>query len=337
MDVTGNAAWVDCPGEPCRIGPNKMREPKANEVLIKNSAIAINPYDCFLQDTGAFVENWPAIFGIDISGQVVAVGQDVRDIFLGQRVLAHALCTGLQDAGFQSHTLVPAHVVSQIPDRVTFEDACTLPLAVGTAAAGLYQDGYLALPHPSPIPGAYVPSKMTLLIWGGSSSVGSAAIQLAVASGLQVVTTCSKTNMGLCSKLGASQVFDRNSPTIEDDMVEALKSIEVVGAFAAISTDVTIKAVARILSKLGGGFIAATKAPPKDLPENVTSRMVFASDYCGVDGKKYYRDFLPTALETGVFRPALHSYVVGGGLESVQAGLDELRSGVSARKIVVTL
>ena len=54
-------------------------------------------------------------------------------------------------------------------------------------------------------------------------------------------------------------------------------------------------------------------------------------------GKAVFHDFLTKALETGQLKPAPPAKVVGSGLESVQKGMDELRKGVSATKIVVTL
>ncbi|KAI4596067.1 hypothetical protein KJ359_006359 [Pestalotiopsis sp. 9143b] len=64
--------------------------------------------------------------------------------------------------------------------------------------------------------------------------------------------------------------------------------------------------------------------------------MVFASDYAAVEGRKFFRDFLPTALASGTYKAAPEPYVVGHGLQYVQTGLEVLSKGVSARKVVVT-
>lgn len=111
-----------------------------------------------------------------------------------------------------------------------FEDAAVLPLAVSTAAAGLYQpkkEICLELDLPSTKPSK---SGKTLLVWGGSASVGTAAIQLAVASGLTVVTTCSERNFGLVQKLGA-KAFDYNSPSIVGDLIAELGKGDFVGGY----------------------------------------------------------------------------------------------------------
>ena len=70
-----------------------------------------------------------------------------------------------------------------------------------------------------------------MLIWGGSSSVGSAAIQLAVAAGYRVVTTSSPRNYLLCKSLGASEVFDHSSLSIVGDLTKAMQGYECAGAF----------------------------------------------------------------------------------------------------------
>ena len=80
-----------------------------------------------------------------------------------------------------------------------------LPLAFDTAAVGLYStgEGFLGLPHPSFKPES---TGKTLVVYGGSSSVGALTIQLAVASGVKVVATASKHNFDFVKKNGASEV-----------------------------------------------------------------------------------------------------------------------------------
>ena len=75
------------------------------------------------------------------------------------------------------------------------------------------------------------PSGKTLLVWGGSSSVGCCVIQLAVASGLRVVATCSPGNFELCRRLGASEVFDYKSETVVEDLIEALGEGKCAGVY----------------------------------------------------------------------------------------------------------
>ncbi|KAH7130925.1 putative zinc binding dehydrogenase [Dactylonectria macrodidyma] len=329
------AAWVDRPGEKIRIGTHDLGKPGPGEVMIKNVAVAINPADCLLQSTGGWVDKWPTILGYDLAGEVISTGTGVNDIALGQRVLACALHLSLKDRAFQQYSVVRADVVTPVTDDMTFEQAAVIPLALATAAAGLYQKGFLDLPLPKTPPRSKVGK--TILIWGGSSSVGCAAIQLAVASGFDVVTTASTRNFGLCSDLGARVVLDYHSSQIKEEMIQVLRETEVVGAFAAISTLDTITTLAEIIAALGGGLISTTKPPPEDLPEGVFARMVGATDYAAVQGQKLFKDYLPTALRLGAYKAAPSPYVVGDGLKNIQTGIETLAKGVSASKIVVTL
>ena len=92
----------------------------------------------------------------------------------------------------------------------------------------MYPPDHLALDFPSHDP---KPSGKTLLVWGGSSSVGCCVIQLAVASGLRVVATCSARNFELCRRLGASEVFDHKSETVVEDLIEALGRGKCAGVY----------------------------------------------------------------------------------------------------------
>lgn len=143
--------------------------------------------------------------------------------------------------------------VSPIPDSLPYQNAVVLPLAISTTASGLYQKDFLALPYPTLQP---KPSGKTILVWGGSSSVGGTVIQFAVASGLEVVSTASKKNRALVEALGAKHVIDYNEDNAVDEIVSLLKGSVFVGGFDAISTPETLKASADIIHQLGGGKLA---------------------------------------------------------------------------------
>jgi NADPH:quinone reductase-like Zn-dependent oxidoreductase len=224
------AAWLLKAGTPFEIKTAPLSKPGSSEVLVKNHAIAMNPADFKMQDEGLFIKEFPTIIGCDLAGEVVEIGSDVTNVKVGQRVLGQPaqLLTGrLKDAPFQLYTIVKAQAATQLPDDMTFEAASSLPLSLGTAAHGLYGKEYLGLPLPSNEPKS---TGKTVLIWGGSSSVGIAAIQLAVASGVEVITTASPRNHELVKSIGAAQVFDYNSPSIEDDLISAFKGKECAGA-----------------------------------------------------------------------------------------------------------
>ena len=159
--------------------------------------------------------------------------------------------------------------VSPIPDSLAYEKAVVLPLAISTAVAGFHQNDFLALPYPTI---DAKPTGKTILIWGGASSVGSTAIQLAKGSGLEVISTASKRNLGYVKALGAQNVLDYSEPTVVENIVGLLKGTEFVGAYDAISSPETLQATAEIVSRLGGGKIAIVlRVPAEGLPSNVTT------------------------------------------------------------------
>lgn len=143
-----------------------------------------------------------------------------------------------QDGGFQKFTAVPAVTTAVLPDAISYPAGAVLPLATDTALVGLIgHDGKgLGLPYPSLNP---KPLGKTIVVWGGSSSVGSAAIQLAVAAGARVVAVASAHNLDFCRRCGAVEAYDYKKESIVDDVVEGVKAVggKFVGVYDAISLE----------------------------------------------------------------------------------------------------
>jgi len=88
MAVTNQAAWLRKANTPLEVGEAPMPTASPNELIIRNFAIAINPLDCHMQSSGVFVQQWPAILGCDVAGEVHEVGSEVRGRFkIGDRVV----------------------------------------------------------------------------------------------------------------------------------------------------------------------------------------------------------------------------------------------------------
>lgn len=157
-------------------------------------------------------------------------------------------------------------------------EGAVLPLSISTAAAGLYQKHFLALPLPTNKEAK--PFKRTLLVWGGSSSVGSSTIQLAVASGVEVYTTASARNFAYCRALGAKRAFDYHDEDVEEQIVDALEGKVVAGAYHAAGAD-GVLACARIVDRCEGKAIVVSVrgTPSEGVPGSVR---VKASMYCSL-------------------------------------------------------
>lgn len=175
-----------------------------------------------------------------------------------------------KDGAFQLYSAAKENYAAHIPSNVSYSEASVLPLAVDTAAQGLYdkrEGGFLGLPYPSLDP---KPIGKTILVWGGSSSVGALAVQLATASGAKVVAVASKHNHDFVKQLGAEAVIDYNDPSVVEDVAKAIKEAggEFAGIYDAIANEGSYKHIIPIVEKLGGGNVAVTLPPPQKTPEN---------------------------------------------------------------------
>jgi len=362
---TNTAAWLGAKQAKLEVKPAPYTPPRENEIVVKNHAVAINPVDWIIQVAGNIVYRWityPFVLGEDLTGEVVEVGSAVTRFNVGDRVLGHAVGTDKDsnssaEGAFQAYTVVLAHMAAPIPDTMSFEQAAVLPLALSTAACGLFQKDHLALHYPSAAP---KPTGETLLVWGGSTSVGSNAIQLAVAAGYEVITTSSPRNFDYVKGLGARQVFDYNSTTVVKDIIAAFQGKTLAGALA-IGTG-SAEPCADIVHACNGAKFISMASPSVSFDKGMTvqlvlklvsstvslqvkcrtrrirTKMIFGSTLKENEVSKIiYEDFLPKALANGRYVAAPDPYVVGTGLEYVQTGFDAQRKGVSAKKVVVSL
>jgi NADPH:quinone reductase-like Zn-dependent oxidoreductase len=334
------AAWISAPkAKPFEVKAAPLGVPADGQVLVKNHAVAINPIDWKLQELSLYPLNYPTILGQDVAGEVVAVGPNVTRFKQGDRVigLAAGYATKQDEAkAFQNYTMLQVNLCCEIPDHLSFESAVVVPYGLATAAAALFQDDFLKLQLPTEP--AQKHTGKTLLVWGGASSVGSNAIQLAVAAGYEVITTASLKNFDYVKKLGASQAFDYNSSTVVSDLVAALKGKTIVGAFDAVGGAAWAPTVEVVRQSEGVKFVADTIRGFPEPPEGIVMKQVYAFSVMRNNvGRTIFEDFLPSALKSGAFSPSPAPVVAGKGLESIQAGLDLHRNGVSAQKVVVLL
>jgi len=262
------AAWFVAPRTNLEVGPAPYTPAGEGEIVIRNRAVAINPVDwaiATLPFIGPRVVPWlkrPAVLGEDLAGEVVEVGAGVTRFKVGDRVVAFAAGGNenrnrAAEGAFQTYVVVLAHMASPIPDGMTCEDAAVLPLGLSTAACGLFQKDFLALQHPSA--GAR-PTGKTLVIWGGATSVGCNAIQLAANAGYEVFATASPHNADYLKSLGAAQVFDYHRKDVVEEIVNALKGKTMAGALA-IATGSTGLCLDIVHRSKGDKFVAVAGGP----------------------------------------------------------------------------
>lgn len=294
---------------------------------------------------GFFISHYPAVLGSDIAGTVLSTGPSVPPSFPqpGTRIAAFAPCffkQGLPDYGaLQTRVLVPAVNAVELPDGMPFNEGALLPMAVMTAWSGWYTIGlpremaYQAGPNEG------------MLVWGGASSVGSAAVQSAKLLGFTVYATASAAHHEYVKKLGASRVWDYHGEGVVAEMVAAAKAdgVELSRGFDAVGQNKYSMAVLKEFVPRGGTAKLASAVPfqrIEDAPEveGVEARFVMGPEDEGERGEFFgfvFRGWLREKLGRGEFVPSPHVKVVEGGLEGVNRGLDELKGGVSGTKLVL--
>ncbi len=371
---TNTAAWINAKGARLEVGPAPYTAPGDDQIVIRNHAVAINPLEWIIQIAGNVVYRWltyPTVLGSDVAGEVVEVGNGVTRFRVGNRVLGHAVGSDKDsnraaEGGFQQYTVVLERMAAPIPDAMPYQDAAVLPLGVSTAACGLFQKDQLGLRHPTANAG---PTGATVLVWGGSTSVGSNAIQLAAAAGYEVITTASPRNFEYVKSLGATLVFDYNSPNVVPDIIAAFEGRTLAGAIG-FGTTSAVSCVRIVGACEKGNKFVSIGSPPVSFESlgddrhgrfellrlsrrlvtsnvalqirarrlGVRSKYIFGTTLKANEvSAAIYRDFLPDALAKGRYVAAPKPLVVGHGVEDFQRAMDILLKGVSAAKVVVTL
>src|SRR5215510_13231617 len=173
--------------------------PKDNEVLIKVRAASLNPLDWHLMRGKPFLMRLllglskprDTRLGVDVAGQVEAVGRNVTRFGPGDEVF------GLSKGACAEYACAPESALAMKSDCVTFEQAASGPVAALTALQGLRDKGKLQ-------PGQKV------LINGAAGGVGTFTVQIAKSLGADVTGVCSARNLEMVLSIGADHVMDYN-------------------------------------------------------------------------------------------------------------------------------
>jgi NADPH:quinone reductase-like Zn-dependent oxidoreductase len=347
--LENTALWLHKKGDRFRVGPAPYTPPGPGEVVVRVRAVAVNPVDAIPGFAYRFVAPWmrfPMIVGGDVAGEVVETGSGVTRLHPGDRVAG--LAAGMEEnrnraaeGAFQTYAVLMAHMVSPIPDDLPFEQAAVLPLTLSTAATGLFQEDHLALPLPTIDP----PDRgETVLVWGGSTSVGSNAIQLARGAGYRVVATASPRNFDYVRSLGAAESVDYHGGDAVEKVIRAIGDSPLAGGLAIGSG--SLSKVLRIASRVPGRRRVASAQPDRIVRLQLLGRPRHGVHVSGIwggtlkdneVGPAVFADYLPRALAHKQYRAAPPADVAGDGLDQIPAALDRLRRGVSASKLVVRI
>jgi NADPH:quinone reductase-like Zn-dependent oxidoreductase len=338
------AAVLETKGQPFKIQQRPTPQPGLKELLLEVHSLALNPIDYYSRDFGFAISHWPAVVGSDISGTVISVGSSVSNFKPGDRVTAFApsfYTTGSPNYGaFQKKVLVPAVLTAQIPDKVSFDEASTLPMSVLTTWSGLYSIGVSR-------DTSFKPSdKKGFLAWGAASSVGTGVIQVAKSMGYLVFATASSKHHSYIKSLGADYTFDYKDSDIVSQIVKAAKE-------AGIDIDTGYHCVGawkdsiEVLHQARGSSSKAklASAPPlkeDEMPKLADVEVEFVNAPDDEKEREEHFEFvfnkwLEEKLAKGEWIPAPKVRNLDGGLEGINERLDELKKGASGEKLVLRI
>ena len=201
--------------------------PKNNEVLIRVCAASVNPLDWRMKSQRP---------GVDVAGQVLAVGEKVTQFKPGEAVFG--VCKG----AFAEYACTSEDRLVSKPESLSFDQAAAVPIAGLTALQGLRDKGHLQ-------PGQNV------LINGAAGGIGTFAVQIAKSFGANVTGVCSTKNVELVRSLGAERVIDYTRDDFTQDGQRYDLLLDNVG-------NRTLSAMRRVLSPNGKCVMAGA---PKEL------------------------------------------------------------------------
>ncbi len=307
MSLPSTMRFVDLPSfggpEVMTFSNGPLPSPKAGELLVKVQAAGINRPDV-AQRQG----NYPApkdaspVLGLEVAGEVVALGEGVSDFQIGDRVCALA-----NGGGYAEYCVVPAGQALPFPTGYDAVKAAAVPETFFTVWANLFQMAGLT-------------EGESVLIHGGSSGIGTTAIQLAKAFGAEVYTTAgSKEKCAACEKLGAKRAINYR----EEDFAAVIKEatggkgvdviLDMIGAsyfeknIASLAKDGCLSMIA---------FLGGTVAEKVDLRPIMVKRLTVTGSTMRPrtgDEKRAIRDELVEQvwplLESGKLAPVIHDVI----------------------------
>ncbi|KAK7036608.1 hypothetical protein VNI00_011541 [Paramarasmius palmivorus] len=297
---------------PWVVGSREIETPKPGELLVKVQAAGLNPIDWKIQTYGIYVEDFPAILGMDVAGDVEEVGADVEGFEEGDR----------------------------IPSKYSYTQVASLPLGFATATIGLFAEFPRGLGlNPTFDPSVQYKGSAALVI-GGSSSVGRYVLQILKFSGFStIIAYASSQHTETLLSLGATDIIDRNKVAISDlqSAVKNITTTPISVVYDAIASPDTQNAGYTVLAD--DGKMVLTAKPNVDnklLVESKKLTNVFGSVYPEPNrplGKIMYKN-LTRWLEEGVFVPNPVEELPNG-LAGIADGLERLKNNqVGSVKLV---
>lgn len=177
-----------------------------NEVLIKVSAIGINPVDIKTRKgsgmAAQFKGSQPIVLGWDVSGIITKAGKNIKDFMSGDEVFGTINFPGVGNA-YSEYVAAPANQIAKKPSNISHIQAAASTLSALTAWQALVDTGNIKKGN-------------KVLIHGATGGVGNFAIQIAKYFDTYIVGTTSETGLRFAKELGADEVIDYKNQQFEE-------------------------------------------------------------------------------------------------------------------------
>jgi len=322
------AITIPTPGDADALVLSEVPAPEAaaDEVVVQVAASGVNRAD--LMQRQGFYPPPPgssAYPGLEVSGTISALGSDVTGWSVGDQV-----CALLSGGGYAEQVAVPAAQLLPVPDGVSLVDAAALPEVVSTVWSNVFMTANLQ-------PG------QTILIHGGSSGIGTMAIQLAGAIGARIAVTAGTSNkLQACRDLGAEILINYR----EQDFVEVLAdATDGLGA-DVILDNIGAKYLARNVNSLAVSgrlvIIGLQGGVKAELDINTLLRKSAAVIATSLRGRPAtekaaivaaVREYVWPLIESGQVRPIVHrTFPIAQAADAHR----ELEAGTNIGKVLLT-
>jgi NADPH2:quinone reductase len=296
-------------------------KPAAGQVLVRIHGVGVNPYDTYMRaGTYAIKPPLPYTPGSDAAGVIEAVGDGVKKVKPGDRVYTARTVTG----AYAEYALALEEQVHTLPEKISFGQGAGVWVPYGTAYHGLHHS-------------AEARASETVLVHGASGGVGTAAVQMARATGLTVFGTAgTQKGMDLAKREGAHQVFDHSKAGYQEEILKATggRGVDIVLEMLA---NVNLATDFKLLATNGRVIIIGNRGEITINPRELMLRRASARGFTlwGITPAEEngIHAGLIAGLENGTLRP-----VVGKEMplaEAARAHVEILQPGAAGKIVLV--
>ena len=319
LDKTGPVSTL-------RVGDIPVPEPGPGEIRVKVRATSLNPVDYKLAGRGNPNWSWPHVLGLDVAGDVDAVGSGVSEWKVGDRVFYHGDLT--KPGGFAEYAITTTHTTAGIPDSVSYVDAAAIPCAGLTAYEAVVRRLNVEPEH---------------IVWmqGGAGGVGGFGVQICANIGATVITTASTKNHDFVKSLGADHAIDYNSEDVVKRIMEITNGRGVDRVLGAVDVNTANQGLAVLAFR--GGIACVAGLPTLNDSTFLGARSIHQVAYGGahtsnnraaqVDLARMANEMIALVAEDKI--DPIVSRIIG--LEDIPAGLAQLETRHARGKIVAEL